>query len=99
MYGKENETVSHIISSCEKLTQKYYKQWGHDKVAQILHWNLCKKYELRAATKFYDHVPEKVSENDLVKILWDFNIKTDKNWNTISQILPYLTRKTTSAFG
>ena len=75
---KENETVAHIVSSCEKLTQKYYKQWRHDKVAQILHWNLCKKYDLQAATKFYDHVPEKVSENDLVKILWDFNIQTDK---------------------
>ena len=58
MCGKENETVSHIVSSCEKLTQKYYKQWRHDKVAQILHWNLCKKYDLQAATKFYDHVPE-----------------------------------------
>ena len=78
MCGKENETVAHIVSSCEKLTQKYYKQWRHDKVAQILHWNLCKKYDLQAATKFYDHVPEKVSENDLVKILWDFNIQTDK---------------------
>ena len=78
MRGKENETVSHIVSSCEKLTQKHYKQWRHDKVAQILHWNLCKKYDLQVATKFYDHVPEKVSENDLVKILWDFNIQTDK---------------------
>ena len=51
MCGKENETVSHIISSCEKLTQKDYKHWGHDKVAQIIHWNLCNKYELQAATK------------------------------------------------
>ena len=71
MCGKENETVSHIISRSEMLTWKYYKQWKHDKVAQILLQNLCKKYDLQAATKFYDHVPEKVSQNDLVKMGWE----------------------------
>ena len=76
--GKENETVAHLASSCEQLTQKYCKQWRHDKILQTLHWNLCKKYDLQAATKFYDHVREKVSENDLVKVLWDFNIRKDK---------------------
>ena len=27
--------------------------------------------------KWYDHVPEKVTEIDHAKILWDFNIQTD----------------------
>ena len=57
MCGKENETLAHKVSSCEKLTQKHYKKWRYDKVAQILHWNLRKKYDLQVATKFYDHVP------------------------------------------
>ena len=33
---KKSETISHIVSKCEKLAQKEYKR-RHDNVARIIH--------------------------------------------------------------
>ena len=41
--NERNETVSHIVSECKMLAQSHYKNWRHDKIAQILHWN-CVSY-------------------------------------------------------
>ena len=32
-----DETISHIATECSALTQKQYKNWRHDTVAQIIH--------------------------------------------------------------
>ena len=46
---KENdETVDHLINSCSKIAQTDYKE-RHNKVASMLHWNLCKKNHLPAS--------------------------------------------------
>ena len=73
---KVDETVSHIVSGCEKLAQKEYKR-RHDKVALALHWDLCRKHGFQCASKWYEHVPEGVLESAECKILWDFTIQTD----------------------
>ena len=36
---KKSESISHIVSECEKLAQKEYKR-RHDNVARIVHWKL-----------------------------------------------------------
>ena len=46
-------------------------------VSQNVHWNLCKKFDLPHATNWYDHVAEKVTENNKAKVLCDFSIQTD----------------------
>ena len=76
MCNEREETTFHILSECSKLAQNEYKK-RHDKVAQLVHWNLCKKYELKYAKNWYDHVTESVTENEKAKILWDFTIQTD----------------------
>ena len=76
MCNEREETTFHILSECSKLAQNEYKK-RHDKVAQLVHWNLCKKYELKYAKNWYDHVAESVTENEKAKILWDFTIQTD----------------------
>ena len=73
MCDKESETMSHTVSECKNLTQKEYKR-THDNVAGIMlhdnvHWNLCRKYNLKKSEKLYDHAPEGVVENKEVKIL------------------------------
>ena len=78
MCGVREETISHIVSECSKLAQKYYKHWRHDKVAQIVHWHMCGMYGFERASKWYDHTPEPVLESETTKILWDFKIQTDK---------------------
>ena len=76
--GEREETVAHLISECKNLAQKQYKQWRHDKIAQVIHWQFCKDYNLEHAEKWYDHRPQVTVENDKVKILWDMKIQTDK---------------------
>ena len=78
MCGAREETVAHIVSECDKLAQKEYKIWRHDKVAMVIHWELCHRHGFPTEEKWYDHRIEKVLENDKVKILWDFKIQTYK---------------------
>ena len=59
------------------LAPKDYKR-RHDKVCSHLHWCLSRKYGFVVDSKRYHHKPDKVVENDVVKILWDYNIQTDR---------------------
>ena len=38
---------------------------------------MCKKFKFDHTNKWYMHNPATVLENDLHKLLWDFNIQTD----------------------
>ena len=44
-------------AECMLLTE--YKG-RHDKLAKVIHWYLCKKYGVKAKSKWYDHVLEKI---------------------------------------
>ena len=76
------ESVWHIVSGGPKLAQKEYRK-RHDKVAPMVHWELC----LESGEKWYQHQPLHVVENDLVKLIWDTTIITDKRMQHIGQIL------------
>ena len=77
MCNEREETIAHILSECKMLAQKQYKLWRHDRVARIIHWDLCRKWNIEHAEKWYDHEPPYVVENDEVKLLWDMKIQTD----------------------
>ncbi len=77
MCGDRDETISHITTECSALAQKQYKNWRHDKVAQIIHWEFCGRVGVKRAEKWYDHEPEGVIETERYKILWDFKVQTD----------------------
>ena len=77
MCGERDETVMHILSECEKLAQGEYKK-RHDRVASIIHWELCEIHGFRRCKNWFEHRAEPVLENNDVKILWDFNIHTDR---------------------
>ena len=77
MCKEKDETVSHIISECSKLAQTDYKQ-RHDRVATAVHWSLCRKYGIKVTSEWYKHTAEKVMESEQAKLLWDYNIMTDK---------------------
>ena len=46
-------------------------------MARIIQWELLKENDLSHASKWYEHVPERVVESDEGKLLWDFTIQTD----------------------
>ena len=60
--GDHEETLAHIINECENLAQKQYEYWRHAKVAQVIHWQLCKEHNLEHNEKWYDHRPNAVVE-------------------------------------
>jgi hypothetical protein len=74
----KDETIDHLVSSCSKIAQTDYKE-RHNKVASMLQWNLCRKYNLPTADKWWEHKVDKVLQKEDVKILWDFKIQTDKH--------------------
>ena len=75
---EKDETINHLISLCSKIAQTDYKE-HHNKVASLLHWNLCKKYHLPESEKWWEHNVEKVLQNEEVKILWNFKLRTDQH--------------------
>ena len=67
--------INHIISKCNKLAQKEYKT-RHDWVGKVIHWELCKELKFDHTNKWYKHKPESILENEMHKLLWDFEIQT-----------------------
>ena len=74
--GDRNEMINHIISECSKLAQKEYKT-RQDWVGKVISWKLCKKLKFNCKRKWYMHNPESVLENEMQKLLCDFEIQTD----------------------
>ena len=74
--GDRDETSNHMISECSKLAQKKYKAW-HDWEGRVIHWEMCKKLKFDHANIWYMHNPAPVLENDMHKLLWDFDIQTE----------------------
>ena len=68
MCGERDESITHLIAECKKLSQKEYKQ-GHDNIARIVHLELCQKLGFVGEVKCYNHKPASAVENDRVKIL------------------------------
>ena len=72
------ETVNHILSGCEILQQRGTYTKRHNAVCQLIHFKLCKKYNIPLQTeKHWNHRPELTEENDQVLITYDFEIPTD----------------------
>ena len=71
------ETIEHITTGCPKLAQTIYLD-RHNAVASTLHWSLCKQMNFERAENWWEHQPEPAMENEDYKLLYDFNIRTDK---------------------
>ena len=46
-------------------------------MAQLIHWNLFKKYESDQVRHWHAHTAEKIMGNKKVIVLWNFTIQTD----------------------
>ena len=47
-----DKTINHIISECSKLAQKEYKT-RHEWVGKVIHWEMCKKFQIDHTNKWY----------------------------------------------
>ena len=64
------------ICECSKLAQKGYKA-RHDLVGKLAHLDLFKNLKFDYSSKWYMHNQESAQENEMHKLLWDFEIQTD----------------------
>uniref|UniRef100_H3AR93 Reverse transcriptase zinc-binding domain-containing protein n=1 Tax=Latimeria chalumnae TaxID=7897 RepID=H3AR93_LATCH len=71
------ETVMHIVNGCPMLAQGVYHE-RHNQVASALHCDFCGQYQLPRGQHWWEHKPEPVTENERVKILWDFTLRLDR---------------------
>ena len=72
--GGRDETINHI-SECSKSAHKEYKT-RHEWLGKVIRWELCKKLKFDHMKKCRLHKPETIPENEMHKILWDFEIQT-----------------------
>ena len=77
--GKEVESVGHLASGCSGLAGREYRR-RHDRMGLRVYWELCRKYGVKCAEKWYEEVPEgvRVSEDGTVEIWWDRSVETTK---------------------
>ena len=67
MCGERYKSITHLITECQKLAQKEYKQ-RYDNIARIVHLESCQKFDIVREVKWYSHKPTSVVEIDTVKI-------------------------------
>ena len=79
MYHTQPETVEHIISTCQTLAADQYLS-RHNQVASQLHLEICKHYGIKMEAKlWYQHKPERITENNKPTILCHSQIITDRH--------------------
>ena len=74
LYGDRDETIKRIIYECSQLAQKE-DNTRHNWVGKVIYWIQCKKFKFDHTNKWYVHNPESVLENEMHKLLWDFDIQ------------------------
>ena len=87
----KEETIDHLVSSCSKIAQTDYKE-RHDKVASMLHWNLCRKYNLPRADKWWEHKVDKVLQKEDVRFSGTSRYRRTSTWHTTYQTSLWLRR-------
>ena len=76
MWSRDDKTINHIVSECSKLAQREYKR-RHGWIRRRIHWEICRANGIQVKSKWYEHQPATVIENDSCKILWDFTVQKD----------------------
>jgi len=71
-----SETVQHIAAGCKMQAGTTYME-RHNPVAGIVCRNICGEYRWEVSKSEWE-TPPKVVENDRSKILWDFQVQTNK---------------------
>ena len=73
----KKETIDHLICGCSSIAATEYLQ-RHNKIAQYIHWKVCRSVGMTTSDMWYNHQTEAVMENNNTKVLWDFQVHTDR---------------------
>ena len=75
--GKQMETIVHLVAGCEVLAKEGYKR-RHDRVRLKVYWEVCRKYGIDYAEKWYNEAPDavRISKDGKKEIWWDRKVET-----------------------
>ena len=69
------DTVDHIVAGCSALAPMDYTD-RYNQVASIIHWDVCRHFEVPVESKWYRHHPDRLVETDDITMMWDTTIPT-----------------------
>ena len=69
-------SVDHLATKCHMLLDRNYKK-RHDSITKMIHFNLCKEYNLTRNTSLNRHNVTSILENEKIKLFLETNF-TDK---------------------
>ena len=69
------ETVDHIVAGCSAMAPTDYTD-QHNQVASIIHWNICRHFQVPVERRWYRHQPDRLVETDDIVVMWDTTIPT-----------------------
>jgi len=71
------ETIEHIVAGCPAIAQTVYLD-RHNAVTSAVHWCLCGICGFSRSPHWWQHQPQPVLDKEDYKLLYDFNIFTDR---------------------
>ena len=69
------ETVDHVVAGCSAMAPTDYTD-RHNQVASIIHWNICRHFQVQVERRWYRHLPDMLVETDDIVVMWDTTIPT-----------------------
>ena len=63
------ETVDHIVAGCSAMAPTDYTD-RHNQVASIIHWNICRHFQVLVECRWYRHQPDRLVETDDIVVMW-----------------------------
>ena len=61
----------------QKISTEGVRRRDTTEFGKVIHWEMCRKFQFDHPNKSYMHNAAPIQEDDLHKLLWDFNIHTD----------------------
>ena len=75
----ETESNSHLLSGCKKrLSEQLYTQ-QHNKVCKVIHWHICKNFNIPVPENSWKHELRAIIENKDVMLTYDLMIPLSMN--------------------
>ena len=69
------ETVDHVVAGCSEMAPTDYTD-RHYQVASIIHWNICRHFQVPVERRWYRHQPGRLVEPDDIVVMLDTTIPT-----------------------
>ena len=69
------KAVDHIVAGCSAMAPTNYTD-RHNQVASIIHWHICRHFQVPVESRWYRHQPDRLVETNDIAVMWDMIIPT-----------------------